>query len=441
MALTDRWTKLKPHPTQLAYRNSTHRFNVVPAGRRSGKTERAKRKLVQCALAGNGTGDARFFGAAPTRDQAKKIWWQDLKAMTPAWALASRPLETDLCLKFVTGSEIWVVGMDRPERIEGSPWDGGVLDEYANMRETAWTQNVRPALSDRNGWCDFIGVPEGRNHYYDLWEQALSDDSGDWGTFHWKSADILSEAEIAAARRDLDELIFRQEYEADFILFAGQAYYNFSPETHLAPLEYDERYPLILCFDFNVEPGVCAVIQEQRMPRKEVERKDWIDGTGVIGEVYIPRNSNTEAVCRKILQDWGDHSGEVYCYGDATGGARKTSATGTDWDIIRRDLRSKFGGRLNMRNQKENPPERVRINAVNARLMSGDKQIRLMVDGKKAPMTAKDFAGVRLLEGGSGEIDKKHDPKLTHLTDGIGYYVAERFPIERRGTAQREFLV
>jgi hypothetical protein len=36
--LTARWTPLKPHPEQLRLINSTARFKVVPAGRRSGKT-------------------------------------------------------------------------------------------------------------------------------------------------------------------------------------------------------------------------------------------------------------------------------------------------------------------------------------------------------------------------------------------------------------------
>ena len=70
-------------------------------------------------------------------------------------------------IRLINGAQIWVVGLDRPERIEGSPWDGGVLDEYGNMRANAWPEHIRPALSDRAGWCDFTGVPEGRNHYYD----------------------------------------------------------------------------------------------------------------------------------------------------------------------------------------------------------------------------------------------------------------------------------
>jgi hypothetical protein len=36
---------------------------------------------------------------------------------------------------------------------------------------------------------------------------------------------------------------------------------------------------------------------------------------------------------------------------------------------------------------------------------------------------------VRLLAGGSGEIDKRADPKLTHISDALGYYVAKEYPI------------
>jgi hypothetical protein len=85
-----------------------------------------------------------------------------------------------------------------------------------------------------------------------------------------------------------------------------------------------------------------------------------------------------------------------------------------------------------------NMPERHRVNAVNSRLMADDGTIRLMVDGEHARMTIKDFEGVRLLDGGSGEIDKKHDPKLTHLTDAVGYYVAKRFPVRREAATTTE---
>ena len=441
-APTDRWTKMRPHEVQAAYWRSPHRFNIVPAGRRSGKTELAKRKLVTRSLAACTSWKPRFFAAAPTRDQAKRIYWEDLKALTPKKFLAGPPSESDLMLPMINGAQVWVIGLDVAARMEGQPWDGGVVDEIANVKPDAWGANIRPALSDRKGWCDLIGVPEGRNHYYDmaLSAQAQLKERGDespWGYFHWKSADILDEEEIAQARRDLDELTFQQEYEGSFINFEGRAYYVFNSDTHTKSLAYDPKRPLILCFDFNVDPGVCAICQEQQLPglyyrdaKGVIQLDQPIFGTGVIGEVYIERNSNTPAVCRKIIADWGKHAGSVICYGDATGGSRGSAKVqGSDWDLIKAELNPHFGGRVSYDVPASNMTERSRINAVNTRLQSASGDVHMLVDPVKAPHVVKDLDGVILLKGGSGELDKKATPKLTHISDGLGYYIAKKFPI------------
>lgn len=423
-------TPLRPHPVQRALWQSPHRFNVVPAGRRSGKTELAKRKIVKRAMRGTAFSNPRFFAGAPTRDQAKRIYWKDLKDMIPAWLKRGKPSETELVIPLINGAEIHVVGLDKPERIEGSPWDGGVLDEFGNMKPDAWPEHVRPALSDRRGWCDFIGVPEGRNHYYDLDRNAKAEmaekrSASNWGSFHWKSADILPPEEIEAAKNDLDELTYQQEYEASFVNFQGRAYYPFSEHEHCARLfdRYRDTAPLVFGFDFNIDPGVAVVAQEMELPH-------GTPGTGFIGEVRIERNSNTPAVCRKLIEGWGDHKGRVICYGDATGGAGGSAKVdGSDWDIIKRILRKQFGNRLFFNVPPSNPPERARVNAVNSRLKSGDGTIRLLVDPKQCPWLVRDFEGTSTLVGGSGEIDKKKDSNLTHLTDAAGYYIAKEFPV------------
>lgn len=457
--LSARWTKLRPHAVQQAYWRSKHRFNVVPAGRRSGKTELSKRKLVTRAVGAAFDWPGKFFAGAPTRDQAKRIFWEDLKLLVGRELIADTS-ETELCITTVTGNQLWVVGLDKPERIEGSPWDGGVLTEVGNLRPKAWEMNVRPALSDRQGWCDLEGVPEGRNHYYELYLKALAQlnelgERSEWGVFSWPSKDILPPEEIAAAMRDLDELTFDQEYNASFVNFTGRAYYPFNEREHCKPLKYDPRAILDLCFDFNVEPGVAVVCQEQYMPgqyeraplpplkpgmppRPNPQGTPMLDrplsGTGVIGEVHIPRNSNTPAVCRRLLQDWGQHQGPVRCYGDATGGARGSAKVqGSDWELIEKELRPVFKERLSFRVKPNNPPERSRVNALNSRLRSTFGDIRLMVDGAKAPNTVKDLNGVQLLEGGSGEIDKKINPLLTHLSDALGYRVEHDFPVQGAG--------
>lgn len=437
----DAYYPLRYHHEQARLWVSQARFNVVPAGRRSGKTEICgKRKLVLKAMIGGRWPDWRGFAGAPTRDQARRIYWTDLKRLVPQALQLRPPSESHLVIYLINGSEIHVLGMDKPERIEGPPWDHGVLDEYANMKPQTWTQHVRPALSDRKGTCDFIGVPEGRNHYYDLYRDAQAQAMHarknriipEWDAFHWVSSDILDPEEIVAARRDLDDLSYQQEYEASFVNFSGRAYYAFLEQTHCASLKYNPRSDLVFCFDFNVAPGVVAVIQEQYMPSRGKGEELW--GSGVIGEAYIPQNSNTYLICDKLIQDWGKHKGRIFCYGDATGGAGGSAKVlGSDWQLIKEKLWNHFSmNNVFFNIPNNNPRERDRINAINSRLKNTYGEVRMMVDPSKAPFTVKDFEGVTLVEGGAGNIDKKKDPRLSHLTDAIGYYVWREYPVRKR---------
>lgn len=429
--ITRRWTPLRYHAEQQRFARSPARFKTLPAGRRSGKTELSKRRLVKAALRGTAFPRPSFFAGAPTRDQAKRIFWDDLKAMVPRWAMQGTPSESELMIRLITGAELWVIGLDKPERIEGKAWDGGVITEIANCKAHAWQENIRPVFADRHGWAILEGVPEGRNFYYDLHSFALADQSGEWDGFHWTSADILPAEEIIAARRDLDELSFQQEFEASFVNFRGRAYYAFDRATHAAkPLPYNPRDPLILCFDFNVAPGVAAVAQETKLPNGKI-------GTAIIGEVWIENNSNTEAVCRRLILDWGGHEGRIMLYGDSTGGSRGSAKlAGSDWEIIKREMNKHFGSaRVFDRVPRENPSERARINAMNTRIRNGDSEVHFMIDPRRCPQTIKDFEGTILLAGGSGEIDKKADPMRSHLSDSVGYYVTREFPIHSRGPA------
>jgi hypothetical protein len=273
--------------------------------------------------------------------------------------------------------------------------------------------------------------------YYELYNYAKSGADSEWDAFHWVSADILPASEIESARRTLSEEMFQQEMEGSFITFSGRAYHSFDARTHCAPLHhlYNDRAPLIIAMDFNVSPGSSVIAQEMWLP-------SMCEGTGVIGEVAIPRHSTTPAVCRKIAQDWGSHRGPVYVYGDATGGSAGSSRiAGSDWDIVKAELQPVYGNRLSLRVPPANPRERVRVNAVNSRLKSAAGDIRLMVDPVKAPHVVRDLEGVRLLEGGSGEIDKKADPHLTHWVDGLGYYISREFPIVAREMREGRMII
>lgn len=413
--MTPRWFEGPAHRQRIEFYQSAARFVFNHSGRRSWKTETAKRRMVRRAISKPG----RYLSAAPTNKQAKRIFWEDYKKLVPAF-MVDRTYEGEMFIRLKTGAELHVAGMDAPDRVEGQLWHHVLLDEYGNMAERVWPEVISPVLADTGGGCDFIGVPEGRNHYYDLIHKMSP--RKDVAVFHWPSWEILSEEEIEVQRSNLDELTFSQEFGGEFVHFAGRAYYAFDEKTHCAPVRdsYDRDAPLILCFDFNVDPGVAAICQERILPNK-------LEGTAVIGEVFIPRNSNTEVVARKILDDWGDHQGAVSLYGDFTGGSRGSAKIqGSDWDIIKRILRPKFGARLTDRVQS-NPPVKDRINAMNARLKAANGSIRMMVDPRHAPHVVKDLEGVTIIEGSAGEIDKNSAPQLTHISDGLGYYVAAEF--------------
>jgi len=440
LSKTKRWSPLKDHPTQVALWRSRHRFNIVPAGRRSGKTEIVgKRKQVLRFMLCHDKRfpqfhskyeDPKYFIGAPTRDQVKRIYWQDVKSLVPVGFLAKPPNESNLVLTGKNGAELHLLGLDKPERIEGSPWDWGVVDEIGNVKKNAWQANIRPALSDRKGGCDFIGVPEGRNHYYEMWSKARADKTGDWGAYHWISADILDESEIAAAKADLDELVYLQEYEASFVNFTGQCYYNFDETIHCGAFKqfYNPKKPISFHFDFNVAPGVAVIAQEMGADVFKVAPGKTI--TVAIGEVYIPRNSTTPRVCQKLIKDWGRHQSNIICYGDATGGAKGSAKVrGSDWDLIKQELMPYIGDRLYFKVPKANPQERQRVNSVNSRLKSATGDVKLMIDGKECPHLVKDLEGVTVIEGGAGEIDKKADPNLTHISDAFGYYIHREFPV------------
>ncbi len=425
--LSHHWDRLRYHPEQSRFARSRARFRVCAAGRRSGKSVLARRRGVEDALLCPWP-DGKYAWCAPTRDQAKRLHWESLKRLVPD-ELKVKVSEGELSVWLVNGARISVVGMDKPQRVEGEHLDGAILDEFADMKAEAWSQSVRPSLSTdgRPGWAIFIGKPRGRNHFWRLYNDAIV--LPGWDRFHWPSSDILPASEIAAAERELDELTFAQEYEASFVNFTGRAYYSFIRETHAARrLEYMPDRPLVFCFDFNVDPGVAAVCQEQ--PNDYGFPDVSMMFTAVLGEVYIPRNSNTPAVCRKLVKDWGHHEGRVYCYGDASGGARGTAKVeGSDWTLIKKELRGPFERRVKYLVPKANPAERSRINAVNSRFRSVDGTIHCLVDPERAPNVADDFEGVVVLEGGSGEIDKDYDEMLTHLSDGIGYYIHKKHPI------------
>jgi hypothetical protein len=376
LKLTRRWQPLKPHREQSRLWNHPARFKMVPAGRQSGKTEIAKRKLILSlwdTLANPRPWfDPRFFAAAPTRDHAKKIWWNDLKAMTPPGWLDGSPRESDLTIRTFWGAELSVVGLDKPQRIEGVTWDGGVVDEYADTKPGTFEAHIRPALAIRNGWLWFIGVPDmmgpAQSEYQDLYDVALSGADPEWAAFNWASADIMPASEIESAKRRTDPRLFEQEYLGRFVLSGGRAFPDFDIEQHAGkPVAYDAALPLCWSLDFNINPMCSGVIQHHR---GEVR---------VIHELELP-DTKTDTACDTFLamaKERGWNLSGLCVYGDATGNARDTTSGTTDWVIVANRLKNV---QHTIKVPAASPSIKDTVNAVNGRLKSADGAIHLAID-------------------------------------------------------------
>ena len=134
------------------------------------------------------------------------------------------------------GSEIHVIGLDKPQRIEGIPWTGGGIDEFADLKPEAWESNIYPALNtvnptrpDYRAWC-WLGVPDGLNHYYDLCSKAEAGVSDDYEVFHWTTAEIFPEM-AAEAKKIMSTRQYNQEFEASFETASGRIYEDYSKDN------------------------------------------------------------------------------------------------------------------------------------------------------------------------------------------------------------------
>jgi Terminase large subunit, T4likevirus-type, N-terminal len=395
------------------------RFRVLVAGRRFGKTFLALVELCRAAWA---PGRLAWY-VAPTYKQAKRITWKALKKMTqPYWA--SRPNETDLRIELISGGTICLRGADNYDSLRGDGLDFLVLDEYASMAPQAWTEVLRPALADRKGKALFISTPQGFNHLHELYESAQS--QPDWKAFQFTTAQggNVAPEELQSAAKQLDERTYRQEFEASFeTLGVGRAYYAFDRTQNVGDLKMNRQLPLCWSLDFNMNP-LCSVLTQIHN-----------DAVHILEEIVLP-DSNTLAACEEFLSRtakwWTGTPLHVSVYGDATAEQRRTSASRTDWQIVK-----EFFGRyrdqytMTFRAPSVNPPVKDRVNCVNAKLRNHNGQHLLLLD-RSCKHLIRDFEQVRWKTDPHGnplvELDKS-DPMRTHVSDAIGYLIAREFPM------------
>lgn len=215
--------KLPPlHLGQKEVALSPARFRVAACGRRRwGKTRLGAALCLMTA--GNG---GRAWWVAPTYPVAQVGWRliHRLSVQYPGAAIR----QSERLITFPNGGAIQVRSADNPDSLRGEGLDFVVLDECAFIQEGAWSEALRPALSDRRGRALFISTPKGRNWFWRLWQRCVDEHDHEWRGWQLPTVanPYIDPTEIEAARQMLPERTFRQEYLAEFLDDAGGVFRN-----------------------------------------------------------------------------------------------------------------------------------------------------------------------------------------------------------------------
>lgn len=220
------------HIGQRQVAHDATRFKALACGRRWGKTRLGTALCIATAAQGG-----RAWWVAPSYKMAN-VGWRGIKRIAQQIP-GTDVREVDKLVSLPTGGEIQVRSADDPNSLRGEGLNFVVLDECAFMKEEAWSEALRPALSDRKGGALFISTPKGRNWF---WRMYMSD-AGDvraW-SFPTSSNPFIDAVEIEAAKRGLPERIFLQEYEAQFLEDAGGVFRRVMDAAKSIELQEPER--------------------------------------------------------------------------------------------------------------------------------------------------------------------------------------------------------
>jgi hypothetical protein len=388
-------------PVQSRILRDPARFIVGICGRRGGKTFLANAKLVQKAST---LPRSLNWYIGPTLDDARQLMYEPLLEMLEPTGLVRHKNGTQLSIRLANGSVLQGLSADKAKRGRGV--DFAAMDEFAHWDnfDYVWQQEVRPALSDKEGEAFFITTPKGYNHAYDLYARGL--EGGDWSSHQWTTAEggYVSDAEIDAARADLDPRVFRQEYEASFETMSHLVYDNFDRKLSVAPVE-DTGAEILVGMDFNVNP-MSAVVAVRAADECHV-----LDSLEIL-------TSNTEEMADELRARYPTR--RVIVCPDPSGRARKTSApvSVTDFTILERHG-------FEVRAPRKAPPVVDRINNTQSMLLSGDGRRRVKIHPRcKALIRGLD--GLTYKEGTS-QVDKNLG--LDHICDAHDYLLWQEFNV------------
>lgn len=196
-----------PHAGQQRVIDEATRFNVLECGRRFGKTTLGVNLGIDTLLQKMPCG---WF--APTYKLLSEVWRSYENILAP---LNPQVSQQEKRIEIIGGGVIEFWSLDQPNAGRSRKYKRVIVDEAGIVRdlEQVWQQAIRPTLADLEGDAWFLGTPKGRGYFHRLFAKG---ESGDKGWRSWRlpttSNPCIKREEIEAAKRDMPEAAFNQEF-------------------------------------------------------------------------------------------------------------------------------------------------------------------------------------------------------------------------------------
>jgi len=202
------------YPKQLAAIFDPHRYSVIEASTKAGKTAGCIAWIVELALGGQDGWN--YWWVAPVSDQANIAFGRCRRALPPHVALPHLTLKT---ITLLNGAVIWFKSGDKPDSLYGEDVHGAVVDEASRFKEDAWYA-IRSTLTATRGPARIIGNVKGRKNWF--YRMARRAEMGDPAMGYHKmtaadaiAANVLDAEEIEDARSVLPPHVFQELYFAE----------------------------------------------------------------------------------------------------------------------------------------------------------------------------------------------------------------------------------
>jgi PBSX family phage terminase large subunit len=226
---------------------------------------------------------------------------------------------------YVNGVKIYAYSLDLYHNIRGIEFGWGWLDETRDTEQEAFDV-VLGRLRDRRAYKRMIRLtssPCGFNWLHDYF--AGPNKKSGYEIVQGSSRDniYLPEGYVESLKNAYDPKMYQQEVEGQFVSTnVGQVYYAFDRENHVRPVAINDRFPLLIGMDFNVNPMTAVICQS------------YDNKIHVVDEVWL-MSSNTEEMAMELKRRYPNRHLRVIP--DSTGNAQKTSQKKgkTDHQILR----------------------------------------------------------------------------------------------------------